>query len=146
MTYHVDFLASSLNGDWRALLRARVNVLVTGPRTSLEEFMNLCREELRQPLVFASPGRPLPLHASDTLVVSDVHLLDDAAQHTLAAWVCDPEHANTQVMSLTSTPLFALVDEGLFDRDLYYYLNTVHLQLTEATEVSTMLIGHPCVA
>jgi len=143
MPSHVDSVASSLNGDWRALLRARVNVLVTGPLTSLEEFMKLCREELRQPLVFASPGLPLPSHASDTLVVTDVHLLDDAAQHTLAAWVCDPQHANTQVMSLTSTPLFSLVDQGLFDRDLYYHLNTVHLQLTEA---STMLIGHPCVA
>ena len=146
MTYDVDFLASSLNGDWRALLRARVNVLVTGPDRALEQFVELCREELREPLAFASPGLALPLHASETLIITDVHLLDDAAQHTLAAWVSDPEHANAQVMSLTSTPLFGLVDAGLFDRDLYYYLNTVHLQLTEATELTTMLISRPCVA
>jgi transcriptional regulator of acetoin/glycerol metabolism len=32
-------------------------------------------------------------------------------------------------------PLFALVNVGRFDRDLYYRLNVVHLQLSDADTV-----------
>ena len=143
MTSELDHLTSHQNGDWRALLRARVNVLVTGSKRTLDDFVELCRGELRQPFAFASPGGPLPSHSSPTLVITDVPLFDEAAQHALAAWICDPEHANTQVISLASTPLFALVNAGRFDRDLYYRLNVVHFQFSDA---STVPVSHPRVA
>jgi hypothetical protein len=143
MTCNVDQLASRLNGDWRTLVRARLHVLVTGPNRALEEFVELCRGEVRQPIAFASPSGPLPPHSATTLVITDVHLFDDAAQQALTAWVRHPAHASAQVVSLTSTPLFALVDAGRFDPELYYCLNMVRLQLNEAT---TVPISHPRVA
>jgi hypothetical protein len=143
MTSNVDHLASRLNGDWRALLRARVNVLVTGPKTTLDAFVELCRDELREPIGFASPDGPLPMHPLRSLVIADVHRFDDVAQRELAEWLCDPDHAMTQVISLTSMPLFGLVDGGRFSRNLYYRLNMVHLQLAEA---NTLPFSHPRVA
>ncbi len=115
--------------DWRALLRTRANVLVTGSKGALDGFVGACRSELRRPLSIVSAAGPLSLHWSSTLVITDVDRLDTASQRTLAAWIHDPENSDTQIISLTAVPLFPLVDAGRFDRDLFYRLNTIHLEL-----------------
>jgi len=134
MDFDLDRLASSLNGDWRALVRLRANVLVTGPKPILHAFMEVCRGELRQPLAVASLPGPLPAHTTRTLVLTDIDLFDEAAQHRLFAWVDDPRNAETQIVSLTSARLFVLVNAGRFDRDLYYHLNQIHLKLDITVE------------
>jgi hypothetical protein len=90
MTSELDALIWHPDDDWRALVRARVNVLVTGSTRTLGGFVELCRDELRQPFAFASPDTLLPSHSSPTLVITDVPLFDETAQHMLAAWMCDP--------------------------------------------------------
>jgi hypothetical protein len=134
MDFDLDRLVSSLNGDWRALVRLRANVLVTGPKPMLDAFMEACRGELRQPLAVSSPTGPLPVHRLRTLVISDIDLLDVAAQQRLFVWGDDPRNAETQIVSLTSARLLVLVNAGRFDRDLYYHLNQIHLKLDVAVE------------
>jgi DNA-binding NtrC family response regulator len=65
-------------------------------------------------------------------VITNLHLLDRPSQRMLNAWIRDPENSDTQIISLTSERLLPLVDEGSFDRDLFYRLNTIHLELTAA--------------
>jgi Sigma-54 interaction domain len=134
MDFDADLFASSLNGDWRALVRLRANVLVTGPKAMLDAFIEACHEELRPPLAFASPRGPLPLHASKTLVITDVECLDESAQRRLLAWIQDPHNAETQILSLTSARLLVLVNADRFNRALYYHLNQIHLKLAVTVE------------
>jgi hypothetical protein len=132
MTSEIDRLASRSHKDWRALLRTRANVLVTGPHDVIDEFAETCAEELRQPVIIVSAAEPLALRWSSTLVITNLHLLDRPSQRMLNAWIRDPENSDTQIISLTSERLLPLVDEGSFDRDLFYRLNTIHLELTAA--------------
>jgi hypothetical protein len=135
MDFDVDGLASSLNGDWRSLVRLRANVLVTGPKPLLDAFMEACRGELRPPLAVASPSGSLPVQTSKTLIITDIDLLDEAAQRRLLVWIRHPDNAETQIVSLTSARLFVLVNAGRFDRDLYYQLNQIHLKLDMTVEL-----------
>jgi transcriptional regulator of acetoin/glycerol metabolism len=55
-------------------------------------------------------------------------MLDAECQARLLEWL-DAGDARRQVVSLSSDPLFARVERGLFSEDLYYRLNTVMVQL-----------------
>jgi DNA-binding NtrC family response regulator len=63
------------------------------------------------------------------LILTDVNALDEAGQQWLMKWLNDGSDADTQVISLTSVPLFALVESKRFDATLYYRLNTIHLKI-----------------
>jgi hypothetical protein len=115
--------------DWRAMLRTRANVLVTGPEDALEAFVRAARTELCEPIRSMMCGQALSLDSASTLILRDVHQLDDVGQRTLREWVNRPEHAATQVVSVTSVPLFASARTNRFDRDLYYCLNTIYLEV-----------------
>jgi DNA-binding NtrC family response regulator len=43
----------------------------------------------------------------------------------------EPRNAQTQIISLTSVDLLALVEAGRFDADLFYRLNTIHLKVQD---------------
>ena len=131
MTSGLDQL-TRLYGDWRALLRTRANVLVTGPRHLLEAFGGACHDDLRQPVGCISTATPLRFHPSASLVIIDVHLFDAGAQAALAAWMSDAQNVDTQIISLSPEHLFGRVRAGQFDADLYYRLNTIHLRLTDS--------------
>jgi transcriptional regulator of acetoin/glycerol metabolism len=64
-----------------------------------------------------------------TLILTDVNALDDACQQWLMQRLNEPHGAETQVISLTSEPLFSLVEANRFDAALYYRLNTIHLKI-----------------
>jgi hypothetical protein len=115
--------------DWRALVRTRANVLVSGPEDALEAFVGTARPELREPIRSMVCGQALSLECASTLILRDVHQLDDAGQRTLWAWVNRPEQAATQIVSVTSIPLFASAQANRFDRALYYCLNTIYLEI-----------------
>ena len=88
---------------------------------------------LRQPLVIVSAAEPLSLRWSSTLVITDLHLLARSSQRMLDAWIRDPENSDAQIISLTPVRLLPLIDDGSFDPDLLYRLNTIHLELTPAS-------------
>src|SRR4249920_2684950 len=117
---------------WRSLIGTRANVLVTGAADALTAFVSAARPAMREPvrstahfaLMHPEPARPiLPAR---TLILTDVNALDEAGQQWLMKWLNEGSDADTQVISLTSVPLFALVESKRFDATLYYRLNTIH--------------------
>jgi hypothetical protein len=119
--------------DWRATLRMRANVLVTGPDDALEAFLHMARSEMREPIRSSSgPALPPFLDGVRTLILTEIDALTDADQRRLGSWFDERRHADVQVVSLTSAPLFSLVQANAFDADLYYRLNTVLLEVQTA--------------
>lgn len=118
--------------DWRALLRTRANVLVTGPEEALTAFAQTARSEMREPVRWVASSTPLFFDAARTLILAEVDALDDAGQQRLMRWLNERRNTDTQIISLTSVPLFSLVGTNSFDADLYYRLNTIHLKIRDA--------------
>jgi hypothetical protein len=116
--------------DWRALLRTRAHVLITGPRNALTAFARSARSELREPIVTIASGAPLFFDDARTVILNDVNAMDTTNQRRLLAWMNEGRNADTQIVSLTSAQVFAFVARG-FDANLYYRLNTIYLELQE---------------
>ena len=116
--------------DWRAHLRTRANVLVTGPRDALGWFMQSARSEMLEPIAFVAGSAPLCLDAR-TIILTDVDTLGAAEQRRLTQWMNEPQHSRAQIISSTSVSVFSLVEAGRFDGDLFYRLNIVHLKIQD---------------
>ena len=84
---------------------------------------------MREPVRWAANGTLLRAEPDQTLILTEVNALDDAGQQWLMQRLNEPAGADTQVISLTSVPLFALVESNRFDAALYYRLNTIHLKI-----------------
>ena len=141
MNLHSASLDGSSEGSltpdgWTSLIGTRANVLVTGAADALTAFVGTARPAMREPVRWTShaafmhpePALP-PMVPARTLILSDVNTLDDAGQQWLMQWLNEGNDADTQVISLTSVPLFALVESKRFDATLYYRLNTIHLKI-----------------
>jgi hypothetical protein len=114
--------------DWRVFVRTRANVLVAGPDEALTAFAQAARSELREPIGSVRCSAPI-FPQGQTLILGDVQALDKAGQQRLMRWMDEPRNADTQIIALTSVPLFSLVVVNCFDADLFYRLNTIHLEL-----------------
>lgn len=71
----------------------------------------------------------LPSPFNGALVLRNVERLTDTDQQQLLEWMRDKPTNTAQVISTTSVSLYRQVCQGLFLRDLYYYLNTVRIEL-----------------
>jgi hypothetical protein len=116
--------------NWRAHMRTRANVLVTGPGEALRPFIQTARSEMREPITSVAGSAPLFLDAR-TLILTETDTLDAGGQRRLMRWMNEPRNAQTQIISLTSVDLLALVEAGRFDADLFYRLNTIHLKVQD---------------
>jgi hypothetical protein len=117
--------------DWLRALVSRnrhLNVLVHCPdvpaSTAIAEIATL----LGGPLwTCPVPGvMTLPEHEGETLVFCDISALTLGQQIELYDWL-DRFGATSQVISLTSVPLWPLVERGRFLECLFYRLNVVTL-------------------
>jgi len=115
--------------DWRALVGTRANVLVEGRRASLDEFLDLVRPILHQPIASVECGSAMSLVRAPTMVLVNVDRLDATGQRALHEWLTDAHNADSQIIALSSVALFPLVKAGVFDRQLYYRLNTIFVEL-----------------
>jgi hypothetical protein len=116
--------------NWRAHMRTRANVLVTGPGEALSPFIQAARSEMREPVRSVACSAPLFLDAR-TLILTEADTLDAGGQRRLTRWMNEPRNAQTQIISLTSVDLLPLVEAGRFDADLFYRLNTIHLKVQD---------------
>jgi hypothetical protein len=114
---------------WTSLIGTRANLLVTGPAEALTAFVRDARPAMREPVCWAANATLLRSEPGQTLILTDVNALDDAGQQWLMQRLNEPHGAETQVISLTSVPLFSLVESNRFDAALYYRLNTIHLKI-----------------
>jgi Sigma-54 interaction domain len=120
------------SSDWRELLRTRVNVLVTGPAIALTAFREMALQELREPVKFCRASLPCFEEQVATLILDEIDALGEADQRRLLRWIAERENAGTQIISLTSAPLYSAVVAGRFGADLYYRLNIVTLEIQAA--------------
>jgi len=114
---------------WTSLIGTRANVLVTGPAEALSAFVRDARPAMREPVRWAANATLLHSEPGHTLILTDVNALDDAGQQWLMQQLNEPDGADTQVISLSSVPLYSLVETNRFDAALYYRLNTIHLKI-----------------
>jgi transcriptional regulator of acetoin/glycerol metabolism len=87
------------------------------------------RPAMREPVRWAANTTLLQAEPGHTLILTDVNALDDAGQQWLLQQLNEPDGADTQVISLSSVPLYSLVETNRFDAALYYRLNTIHLKI-----------------
>jgi transcriptional regulator of aromatic amino acid metabolism len=77
------------------------------------------------------PGRfELPANKTGTLMVGDASLMTLAEQIELHDWL-NASRGAVQVVSVTSRPIWPLVESGLFLEGLFYRLNVVTLEATQ---------------
>jgi hypothetical protein len=93
----------------------------------VRRFIQACTPPLHVRLL---PGAlELPFHNVRSLLLHDVTALTLRQQIELFDWMGD--HVGTaQVISVTSTPLLPLVEDGRFLECLFYRLNMVHVTAT----------------
>ena len=77
-----------------------------------------------------SPGDALPTApAGGTVILQDVDAFDPVQQQRLLRWLDEPRSGRTQVISLTATRLYNLVQAGTFSEPLYYRLNLTQFEV-----------------
>jgi hypothetical protein len=119
--------------DWRRVITAGANVLLEGDRHKTDAAILHLLPHLRAPIVYRQSGDELSLLNECTVILRDVDTLCEAEQQQLCDWLGrQPETVRT--VATTERPLYALVQCGRFQSDLYYRLNVILLRLdVEAT-------------
>jgi hypothetical protein len=116
--------------DWLAIRTSRANLLVSGPREATRAFIVAVTPHLNEPVYDDSACDALPVApAGGTLILRDVDALDREQQQRLLRWLAEPQHGLTQVISLTATRLYGLVQAGTFSEQLYYRLNVIQFDV-----------------
>jgi Sigma-54 interaction domain len=105
----------------------RPNLLLEGPEAQVQAVVAALRPLLLRP-VTAWCGGGLPDEHRGTLIVQEIHRLDDTQQRQLMIWM-DDSVGTVQVIATTSEPLFPLVERGAFFDVLYYRLNILRVEV-----------------
>jgi len=105
----------------------RPNLLVSCSEVGLPSVVTRLATLCRPPLeVCTAPGPlQLPKHRVSTLLTYDPAALTLKQQIDLYDWISG-RGRDTQVISVTATPLFSLVEDGQFLESLFHRLNGVH--------------------
>lgn len=125
-----DTLMNPNEPEWRILRAHRLNVLLEGPAIATTAVLRLLQPHLPEPIRWHQPRRALRLRSVETgaLILKDVTALSLDDQRRLLDWIVRTG-SQTQIVSTTDRPLFALVTRGLFDEALYYRLNLMLLHI-----------------
>jgi hypothetical protein len=107
----------------------RCNALLEGTATATDAALALWQPHIREPIVRHESPTPLDLPSGETgtLILSNVATLSRDEQRRLFVWM-RATGSRTQIISTSARPLFALVEDGLFDAALYYRLNVLLLR------------------
>ncbi len=126
-------VASQSLPEWNRVLSAHANVLLEGQADKTAEAILELLPHLRAPIVYRKPGQELPLLNACTVILHDVDTLCRTEQVRLHEWL-DRKSDSIQTIATTCSPLFPLVQDGQFERDLYYRLNVILLRLDDDSE------------
>jgi transcriptional regulator of acetoin/glycerol metabolism len=129
-----DTVPAELSLEWQAISREYCNVLVEAMPADAGQILEWLRPHLRNPIEEYRPqsGVPVPEPAEGTLILSGVERLDAGQQAQVLRWL-DRGRCRVQLASISSKPLFPLVEAGSFDASLYYRLNIVRIEWVEPT-------------
>jgi hypothetical protein len=120
--------------EWRQYLieeRRRPNLLISCTSDEIEPVVNLLTGLCARPVLIRKMPCELNLPGlmTGTLLLWDVAELTRGQQIELHDWITDrPE--NMQVISITSTALLPLVEDGRFLEGLFYRINVLNLFVT----------------
>ena len=119
------------NQEWLLLCKSQPNVLIEGEECRVEETIIALTPHLKPLARFWSPDSPLEVSVvqAGTVTLRGVEQLSIEDQERLMFWLRGTDPESVQVISTTNVNLYQKVCQGLFRRDLYYYLNTVRLDL-----------------
>lgn len=114
-----------------ALLKLGSNALVRGRPAALLTFMAAVNAAVLEPKCVIDCGRQALVVGSRarTLLLQNVERLSTSEQYGLVRCLSDMRAAGTQVVAMTSVPLYSWVQSQRFSSDLYYYLNTLYFEL-----------------
>lgn len=126
--FEFNTLPDSVLLGWLTAQGHRPNVLIeclpSMTETAMRHLMTWCALPFRY---CALPGvLELPSPARGTLLLRDVDKLTLSQQVVLYDWLTTV-HGQVQVISLTSTPLQGLVEDGEFLEGLLYRLNVIRI-------------------
>jgi hypothetical protein len=136
MTLHSPQLVSLSEASLlRALMseNRRPNLLVACHGVTVEATVRHVVAFCEPPFhMMALPGQlELPEVKKGTLILADVAMMSIGQQMRLFDWL--PRNSEgLQVVSISSAPLRALVDEGKFLEGLFYRLNVIYLEATRS--------------
>ena len=114
----------------KILRKHRCNVLVEGDRRATNAVLTLLLPYTRDAVVWHTPYAPveLPDPKTNTFILRSAASLSASDQQRLLDWLGGTGR-RTQIISTAETPLFTLVEGGLFDATLYYRLNVMLLRV-----------------
>ena len=120
----------SYKSEWRAVRELRCNVLVEGENAVTKAVLRLLLPYAREPVAWHQSYAPLqlPERRTNTFILRNAASLSVNDQARLLDWSGDT-HGRTQIISTAESPLFTLVECGLFDATLYYRLNIMLLRV-----------------
>jgi hypothetical protein len=130
-TVTLPFVCDPSVDDWRALIRRRPNLLISGPLEATDAFVLALTPSLRLPIcrVACETLQSLP-KAGGTLLLDDVGKLDGEQQQAFHLWLDEEWKTATQVISITPTALYPRVQAGTFLDALYYRLNVMYFEVS----------------
>jgi hypothetical protein len=126
--------------DWRALLRTGANMLIIGPRCTLDAFLAAAADYMPEPVLLVTPADPIPVDWRGTLVVYDVSSLVECQQDALLA-LCEADVVRPQIISLSETHLWRSDGPLSLPLDLYYRLNTICLDFGDVVARHPLVDG-----
>lgn len=117
--------------DWLLLREAHLNVVIEGEESRVAETIVALTPHLLTKVQSWVPGSmlALPEGTQGTLILPNVERLTANDQARLLEWLRSSQPRRVQVVSTTSANLYRLVCDAVFNRDLYYYLNTLRIDL-----------------
>jgi hypothetical protein len=116
--------------NWRLLAHTHPNVHIRAAAPLAMTLITALALGLRQPVHVQTAWDRAVAPTNGTLVLYGVDALDRREQQQLFAWL-DATHAAVQLVSVSTEPIFPLVERGLFLDSLYYRLNTILVDAVE---------------
>jgi transcriptional regulator of acetoin/glycerol metabolism len=83
---------------------------------------------------FTTPATHARSPRTSILLLREVHALTRAGQSVLRRLMISRPLDAPRVFASSSVSLYQRVQEGLFDPELFYYLNTIHIVTSEARD------------
>ena len=122
--------------DWDLLVHSRLNAILCGDSVTVDLTLTSLRDHLQLPLHEWSlrGGTPSPSIHAGTLIVTDVAGTTLEEQRAFLAWL--DAHRAIRVITLSESPLYNLVRDGVLLEQLYYRLNPIYCALACPPEPS----------
>ena len=122
--------------DWDLLVQSRLNAILCGDSVTVDLTLTSLRDHLQLPLHAWSfrGGTPSPSIHAGTLIVTDVAGTTLEEQRAFLGWL--DAHRAIRVITLSESPLYDLVRDGVLLEQLYYRLNPIYCALAGSPEPS----------